>query len=414
MTPLGVDSQSVWNALTSGVSGAGPITLFDAAGFPVRMAAEVKDWHVHDPLTDCRDLAEFPRQTQCAVVAAEQALKTAGVSVDDIPPSRIGVYLGCGEIFPDFQRFAEASSAALADDQWDLASFMDQAEMRCSDRDELTHEPGAAVGLIAGRYGFEGPSTNYTSACVSSTVALGEATELIRGGRADVMLAGGAHSMIHPFGITGFHRLSALSQRNDDPQHASRPFDRTRDGFVCGEGGVVLMLEELAHAQRRGAHILCELSGYGSAHDAFRITDPHPDATSAARSIRSALADAGLNPADLDYINAHGSGTVANDKCETVALKKALGEAAYRIPASSTKSMTGHLTTACGALETFVCAQAIHTGVLPPTINYSTPDPACDLNYVPNQAIEKECHHALNNNSGFGGQNVAIVLSRFD
>lgn len=228
------------------------------------------------------------------------------------------------------------------------------------------------------------------------------------------MFAGGAHSMIHPFGITGFHRLSTLTTRNDEPQKAARPFDRERDGFVVGEGGTVLVLEELESARRRGANILGELTGWGITHDAYRITDLDPEGRTAARSMMLALEDAGLNPEDIDYINAHGSGTVINDKTETLAIKQALGDCAYHLPISSTKSMTGHLTTACGVLEAFVCLMAIRDGVVPPTINYENLDPECDLDYVPNTSHEVPCKVAMSNTFGFGGQNVVLILERYE
>jgi 3-oxoacyl-[acyl-carrier-protein] synthase II len=245
-------------------------------------------------------------------------------------------------------------------------------------------------------------------------VAIGEALETIRRGDADMMLAGGTHSLINPFGISGLHRLSALSTRNEEPERASRPFDGQRDGFVIGEGGAILVLEEMEHARQRGVEILGELRGYATTHDAFRLSDPRPDGATAAHCIELAVRDAEINPEDVDYVNAHGSSTVMNDAAETVAVKAALGDHAYRVPVSSTKSMTGHLTTACGAIETLACLLTIRHGVAPPTINYEYPDPECDLDYVPNEARDIRCRHTLNNNFGFGGQNVSLVLSRFE
>ena len=411
VTPLGEEPDTVWTNLIEGRSGVGPITLFDASRFPVRIAAEVKKWDVHQHLPEADALSAHARQTQFAVACAEMAVRHAGWGNIESFADRAGVYLGCGEIFPDFAEFSHLQSRALHDDTFGRQQFMEAALETLSSRHEGTHEPAAPVGIIAGRLGLRGPSTNYTSACVSSSIAVGEATQLIRNGTVDCMLAGGAHSMIHPFGMTGFHRLSALSERNDPPSEASRPFDRNRDGFVVGEGGAVLVLEELEHARKRGATIWAEVTGYGAAHDAFRITDPHPDATSSVRAIHQALDDANVNPDQIGYINAHGSGTVANDRSETRCFRQAFGSFADRIPVSGTKSMTGHLTTACGALELMICAMAIRSGVLPPTINLQTPDPECDLDYIPLTAREVKCQHVLNNNSGFGGQNVAIVLS---
>jgi 3-oxoacyl-[acyl-carrier-protein] synthase II len=262
--------------------------------------------------------------------------------------------------------------------------------------------------------GAEGPVANCIAACVSSTQAIGEAARLIRHGEADVMLCGGAHSTIHPFGVTGFQRLSALSTRNDDPQAAVRPFDIDRDGFVIGEGAATFVLEDLEHARRRGAEILGELTGYGAAQDAFRVTDTHPDGRGTATAIRRALDSARLDPEEIHYINAHGTGTVLNDKVETRAIKQAFGLQAYRVPISSTKSMLGHATTACGAIELAICLIALRTGVVPPTVNHETPDPDCDLDYVPHDAREVACTNILSNNIGFGGQNAALIVSRYN
>jgi 3-oxoacyl-[acyl-carrier-protein] synthase II len=263
---------------------------------------------------------------------------------------------------------------------------------------------------LAGIFNAQGPNANYTAACVSSTQAIGEATDVIRRGEADLMLAGGAHSMIHPFGLTGFLRLSVLSSHNDPK--AMRPFDRNRDGFVVGEGGALVVLEELEHAKRRGAEIWAEVAGYGSSQNAFRITDSHPEGRGISDCVESALQDARLSPDQIDYINAHGTGTVENDRVETLGLKKVFGEHAYKVPVSSTKSMVGHLTTGCGALELAVCLMTLQSGVVHPTINYETPDPDCDLDYVPNAAREVSCQHVLSTNFGFGGQNAALVVSR--
>jgi 3-oxoacyl-[acyl-carrier-protein] synthase II len=413
VTPLGADTLQVWQRLKEGQSGVGPITLFDARTFPVRMAAEVRDWDMADVGEDPAQWTGQPRQTQFAVAAAIKAWRSSGLDDYAFDPLHAGVFLGCGEAFPDFVQFCQLAGSALDPVGLNLDEFSEQARQACSQRDELTLGPGAAAGLIAARLGLQGPNMNFTSACVSSSMAVGEATEAIRQGDAEIMFAGGAHSMIHPFGITGFHRLSTLSTRNDDPLHAARPFDRERDGFVVGEGAALVVLEELEHARRRGAEIWGEVAGWSTTHDAFRITDLEPEGRSASRCMAEALADAQLPAEDIDYINAHGSGTVVNDKTETLAVKRAFGPAAYRIPLSGTKSMTGHLTTACGAIETVVCLMALREGVVPPTINYETPDPECDLDYVPNTAREYRCRHVMNNTFGFGGQNVSLVLSQF-
>lgn len=397
--------------MVEGKSGVAPITLFDAASFPVRIAAEVKNWNLRDQEETLDHFARQSRQAQFAIAAAIETGKAAGLDDIDYRPDRLGVYLGCGEVFQDFAQFSQLASSALAGDRMDIESFIQHAAQLFNEGEEFNNEPGIAASLIASRFHAQGPNANFTCACVSSAAAIGESLEVIRRGDADMMLTGGAHSMIHPFGITGFHRLSTLSTRNDEPDRASRPFDRDRDGFVVGEGGVIFLVEELEHARRRGADIYCELSGYGTAHDAYRITDPEPEGRSAARCIKLGLRDAKLNPDEIDYISAHGSSTVANDRIETLALKRALGAHAKRIPMSSVKSMTGHLTTACGALDLLVCAAAIRTKVAPPTINNDTPDPECDLDCIPNTARELRCRHVLNNNFGFGGQNVSLVLS---
>ena len=381
--------------------------------FPVRIAAEVRGWDIGEVGEDPQSWRNHARQTQFVVAAALKAVRHAGLPETPSDPRRIGVYLGCGEVFPDLEQLGQLMGQAMRGGEFQMDQFATQARGVCFGSAELTAEPCLAVGCIAGRLDVQGPSTNYISACASSSIAIGEATEVIRRGDADVMLAGGAHSMIHPLGITGFHRLSTLSTRNDEPQRASRPFDRDRDGFVVGEGGAILALEELEHARRRGADIWAELTGYGAAHDAFRITDPHPAGRGGVRCMSLALADARLDTDDVDYINAHGTSTVANDKLESLAIKRVFDQRAYSIPVSSTKSMTGHLTTACGAVELIVTVMAVRRRVIPPTINYETPDEDCDLDYVPNHARQVRCRHALCNSYGFGGQNVSIVVSRF-
>jgi 3-oxoacyl-[acyl-carrier-protein] synthase II len=269
-------------------------------------------------------------------------------------------------------------------------------------------------GHLASLFNAQGPNLNCLTACAASSQAIGEASEIIRRGDADAMLSGGAHSMIHPFGVTGFNLLTALSTRNDSPEKASRPFDRDRDGFVLGEGAGMLVLEELEHAKARGAHIYGEVVGYGSSADAFRITDIHPEGRGATMCMKMAIRDARLNPEEIDYINAHGTSTEVNDKVETMAIRQALAESAYKVPVSSIKSMMGHLIAAAGSVEAIVCLLTIRDGVLPPTVNYENPDPECDLDYVPNQAREARVRRALSNSFGFGGQNVSLVFSEFN
>jgi 3-oxoacyl-[acyl-carrier-protein] synthase II len=262
-------------------------------------------------------------------------------------------------------------------------------------------------------FNAQGPNVNCLTACAASSQAIGEATEIIRRGDADAMISGGTHSMIHPFGVTGFNLLTALSTRNDAPEKASRPFDRLRDGFVLGEGAAMIVLEELEHARRRGAQIYGEVIGFGSTADAYRITDIHPDGRGAIACMRMAIRDAGLSPVDVDYVNAHGTSTLVNDRVETVACRVVFGDRAEQTPVSSTKSMMGHLIAAAGVTEMIVCLMAIRDRVLPPTINYENPDPDCDLDYVPNEAREAKCDVALNNSFGFGGQNITLAVGRF-
>jgi 3-oxoacyl-[acyl-carrier-protein] synthase II len=414
VTPLGAGVAPVWRRLLHGQSGVDRITTFDASSFPVRIAAEVRDWDLNELGPEFQPWRNEPRQSRFAIGAAVHAARDAGLPDDPAEPSRVAVMLGCGEVFPDFADFSSAIDRALVEDRFDLAKFMCAYRCATSPTAELSYDPGAAVAHLAGVLGAQGPSLNFTNACVSSSAAIGEALHVIQRGDADIVFAGGAHSMIHPFGISGFHRLSTLSTRNDDPQAASRPFDRDRDGFVVGEGAAIVVLEELEHARQRGANILAEVTGYGSSHDAYRITDPRPDARGAARCIQMTLQDAGLNADDIDYINAHGSSTAINDHVETVAIKQVFGSRAHRIPVSSTKSMTGHLTTACGALEFLFCILVLRDNAVPPTINYETPDPDCDLDYVPNEARDVVCRHVMSNSFGFGGQNVALIASRFE
>jgi 3-oxoacyl-[acyl-carrier-protein] synthase II len=278
---------------------------------------------------------------------------------------------------------------------------------------EAEQEPGTASVHLAGAFGAKGPNANCLTACAASSQAIGEAYELIRRGNADVILSGGTHSMIHPFGITGFILLTALSTRNDEPTRASRPFDRDRDGFILGEGAGMLLLEELDHALARGARIHGEIVGYGSTADAFRITDSHDEGRGAIACMKEALADARLSPGEIDYVNAHGTSTAVNDSVETLAIKRVFGETAYGLPISSTKSMMGHLIAAAGSVEAIVCLLAIRDGIIPPTINLENPDPECDLDYVPNGARRMPVEVTLSNSFGFGGQNITLILRRF-
>ncbi len=414
ITPMGTDVHQLWEGLKQGQSGVGYTSIFDASRFPTKISAEVRDWDVGQVGEDPAVWQLRGRHTKFAAGAAKKAVGDAGILDTSLDPTRFGVYLGSGEGQQDFQCFARMMASALRGEAFDLALFTKAGLEWLHPTVELEQEPNMPAGHLAAMFNAQGPNANCLTACAASSQAIGEASELIRRGDADVMLSGGTHSMIHPFGVTGFNLLTALSTNNDHPQEASRPFDKDRDGFVLGEGASMVVLEELEHAKRRGAQIYGELTGYGSTADAYRITDTHPEGRGAARCIQLALQDAELNPTDLHYINAHGTSTSVNDRVETLAIKKALGEeAAYRTPVSSTKSMMGHLIAAAGATELIVCLMAIRDGVLPPTINYHTPDPACDLDYIPNQARPSKCEHTLSNSFGFGGQNIALVASKF-
>jgi 3-oxoacyl-[acyl-carrier-protein] synthase II len=414
INPMGHDVATVWSKLRESQSGVGPITLFDAAGFPTRIAAEVKRWDVADAGEDPHVWRLRGRHTRFAAGAAKQAMADSGLTNHSLDPTRIGVYLGSGEGNQDFGNFCRMMAAAIEGEQFDLPAFIRAGQELLNPMVELEQEPNMPAAHLAAMFNAQGPNFNSLTACAASSQAAGEATELIRRGDVDVMLAGGTHSMIHPFGVTGFNLLTALSTgRNDDPTKASRPFDRGRDGFVLGEGAAMVVLEELEHAKQRGATIYGEVLGYGTTADAYRITDIHPEGRGAIACMRMAIRDAGLNPEQIGYVNAHGTSTEVNDKVETVACKAVFGEHARKVPVSSTKSMMGHLIAAAGATELIVCLMAIRDGVLPPTINYEDPDPLCDLDYVPNVARESKLQYALNNSFGFGGQNVTLCLGKY-
>ncbi len=322
----------------------------------------------------------------------------------DFDPTRLGIYLGSGEGEQNFPHFSRMMVSAMKGDSLDVGRFTKTGLETLHPLAELEQEPHIPAARLATMFNAQGPNANCLTACAASSQAIGEATELIRRGDADVMLSGGTHSMIHPFGVTGFNLLTALSTRNDDPTKASRPFDKDRDGFVLGEGAAMVVLEELERAKSRGAKIYGEVLGYGATADAFRITDTHPEGRGATTCINLALADAQLPPDEIQYINAHGTSTDVNDKVETLAIKKVFGPRAYKIPVSSTKSMMGHLIAAGGATELIICLLAIRDSVVPPTINYDTPDPECDLDYVPNVARRNAVPLRGSNNSfGFGG-----------
>jgi 3-oxoacyl-[acyl-carrier-protein] synthase II len=414
INPMGHDPESVWSGLREGASGVARTTLFDTSGFPTQISAEVKNWDI----TDCDESADIwknrGRHTKFAAGAAKQAVSDSGIMDSITDPVRFGIYLGSGEGNQDFSTFARMMAAALKDGDYDASKFIAAGIEMLNPAKELEQEPNMPAAHLATMFNAQGPNLNCLTACAASSQAVGEATEIIRCGDADVMLAGGTHSMIHPFGVTGFNLLTALSESNDEPTKASRPFDRKRNGFVLGEGAAMVILEDLESAKARGARIYGEVSGYGTTADAYRITDIPPDGHGGIAAMRMAIADANLQPSDINYVNAHGTSTTVNDKIETRACKEVFGDDAPNIPVSSTKSMMGHLIAAAGVTEMIVCLLTIRDSVLPPTINQENPDPECDLDYVPNEAREATVKYALNNSFGFGGQNVSLCLSRFE
>jgi 3-oxoacyl-[acyl-carrier-protein] synthase II len=414
-TPVGLDVESSWEALREGRGGVGPVTQFDAGTFATRIAAELKGFDLARDLGgEATRWQGHGRNTKIALAVAAQAVRDAGLFESQrIDPARFGIYLGSGEGPADFPRFVDLVRRSLDGGRVDTQRFTGQGVGLLDPLLEAEQEPGTPAGHLAAAFGARGPNLSCLTACSASAQAIGEATELIRGGVADVMLAGGVHSMIHPFGLTGFILLTAMSTRNDDPAGASRPFDRDRDGFVLGEGGGMLVLEALDHARSRGAAIYGELAGQASTADAFRLTDCHDEGRGAVAAVRLALADAGLDPEDVDYVNAHGTSTKVNDSVETLALKLALGAHSRRVSVSSTKSMTGHLIAAGGAVEAIACLLAIRDGVVPPTVNLDHPDEDCDLDYVPHAARDQAVDVAMSNSFGFGGQNTTLVLRRF-
>ena len=413
VTPLGAEIETVWRRVLAGESGIGYISLFDASHFPTKISAEVRDWDISEVGEDPKQWQHQGRHTHFAIGAAKKAMADSGIQDSKIDPTRFGIYTGSGEGQQDFHRFTRMMVASLDGDQLDMAKFTKMGLEILHPIAELEQEPNMPAAHLAGLVGAEGPNVNCLTACAASSQAIGEATEIIRRGEADVMLSGGTHTMIHPFGVTGFNLLTALSTCNDDPKRSSRPFDRQRDGFVLGEGAGMIVLEEHDRAVARGAHIHGELLGYGSSADAFRITDTHPEGRGAISCIRLALENAGIEADAIDYINAHGTSTIVNDRVETLAVKKVFGQRAYKIPISSTKSMMGHLIAAAGATEVIFSLLAIRDNVAPPTINYETPDPDCDLDYVPNEARPVQCDTVLTNSFGFGGQNISLVLQRY-
>src|SRR3954462_12551456 len=424
VTPMGHSIEGVWKRLLAGESGIARTTLFDASTFPTSISAEVKDYRLAGFVKDLSQHQGVGRNTSFAMGACAQAWKDArlpplgshrSAPSSDIDLDRVGIYLGSGEGALDFDAFTTANLASWKQDASgvDTAKWAQLALELMNVTRELEQEPNMPLSHLALLTGARGPAMNCLTACAASTQAIGEATEILRRGDADVMIGGGAHSMIHPFGVTGFNRLTALSTANELPPKASRPFDNCRGGFVLGEGAGMVILETLEHAQARRARILAEVMGYGSTADAFRITDQDPEGLGAVVAMQEALKDANLSPQDVHYINAHGTGTRENDGNETGAIKKVFGDHAKNVPVSSIKSMMGHLIAAAGAVEMICCVLAIRDNMLPPTTNYANPDPECDLDYVPNKARAAKVDVALSNSFGFGGQNDTIIVKRY-
>lgn len=413
VTPVGNDVDTLWSSFCEAKSGIGPITHFDASKFPTKFAAEVKNLELSDYVPDPERFEPAGRNIRFAVAASVQAMRDSGLADTNLDPARLGVYLGAGEGQQDFHLFMNMIAQAQRSGTLDLENFTRQGLEQLTPEIELEQEPNMPAGHLAQLFNAQGPNLNCLTACAASSQALGEASELIRRGDADAMISGGAHSMIHPFGVTGFNLLTALSTNNAEPAKASRPFDKNRDGFVLGEGAGILILEELEHAKRRGAKIYGELVGYGSSADAYRITDIHPEGRGATACMKMAIRDARINPEEVGYINAHGTSTEVNDRVETAAIKQAFGDAARKVPISSIKSMSGHLIAAAGAVEAITCLLSIRDGILPPTINYETPDPDCDLDYVPNAARRAPVRYALSNSFGFGGQNISLIFAAY-
>ncbi len=422
VTPMGDDIEGVWKRMLAGECGIGRTTIFEADTFPTQFSAEVRNFDLARILGASADKhRDASRNAKFALAAAKQAWDQSGLANwTTLNPADVGVYLGGGEGPVDFLNFAAAavkgwqSGQARGLDALDGAAWGEVAMKQLDGTCEMEQDPNMASSHLAVCFKAAGPNANTLTACAASTQAIGEATAIIRRGDAEVMLSGGTHSMIHPLGVTGFNRLTALSNRNDDFTTASRPFDRTRDGFVLGEGAGMIVLESLEHAQARGGKILAEVVGYGSTADAFRVTDIHEEGRGPVASMTMAFKEADMTPGDIGYISAHGTGTSENDKIETLSIKKVFGEKAPSTPISSIKSMMGHLIAAAGAVEIITCVLAIRDNIVPPTINLNTPDPNCDLDYVPLKARKVNVNAALSNSFGFGGQNDTLIVRTFE
>ena len=401
ISPLGVGNEPTWQGLIEGRSGIGPITKFDVTDYACRIAGEVRGFNAEDYI-EKKEVKKSDTFIHYAVAAAVMAAEDAGFDTTQEDQDRVGVIIGSG--IGGLPLIEEMHKKLIERGPSRISPFF---------------IPGLIVNLAAGhisiRFGCKGPSSAPATACATGAHSIGDAAKIIRYDEADVMFAGGSEAVITSLAVGGFSAMRALSTRNDDPTRASRPWDAERDGFVMGEGAGVLILEEREHALKRGAKIYCELTGYGMSSDAFHITSPAEDGNGMARVMARALKDAGLQPSDINYINAHGTSTPVGDRTETIAIKTVFGDDAYKIPVSSTKSMTGHLLGAAGGLESAIAAMTLKTGIIPPTINYDNPDPQCDLDYVPNKARQVEnIRHVLSNSFGFGGTNATLIFSKHD
>lgn len=398
VSPLGNDVKTTWENAKNGVSGIGPLTRVQIEGLPAKVAAELKDFNPENYM-DKKEARRMDRFTQYAIAASFMAVKDANLTINEDNAERVGVWLGSG-----------IGGMETHEEQHKI--FLEKGYRRVSPFYVPMMIPDMAAGQVSIAIGAKGINTCTVTACATGTNSIGDAFKVIQRGDADVMVTGGTEAPLTNMSFAGFVSARAVSL-NPDPKTASRPFDKNRDGFVMGEGAGVLVLEELEHALARGANIYAEIVGYGATGDAYHITAPAPGGEGGARAMRQAIADAGLNPSDVDYINAHGTSTDYNDKFETAAIKEVLGEHAYKVAISSTKSMTGHLLGAAGGVEAIFSVLAIKEGIIPPTINYETPDPDCDLDYVPNKARQQEVNVALSNSLGFGGHNATILFKKY-
>jgi 3-oxoacyl-[acyl-carrier-protein] synthase II len=404
VTPVGNNINDFWNSVVNGKTGVAHLTAFDPTPFSCHIAAEVKDF---DPTTymNPKQIRRLDLFVKYAIAAAKQAFDDSGLDIEKVARELAGVYIGSGigglhTVELEHGKYMETEDKNVAASR--ISPFLIPMLIA-----------NMASGVVSIELGFKGPNSAAVTACASGSHSIGDAFKIIQRSEADIMVAGGSEAAITKMGFGGFCALKSLSTRNDDPEKASRPFDKERDGFVMGEGAAAIVLEELEHAKRRNAKIYCEVVGYGMSGDAYHMTAPDPSGDGAVRCMKAALDDAGLNPEETDYINAHGTSTLLNDKMETVAIKTVFGSHAEKLAVSSTKGVTGHMLGAAGAAELIACAKAIENNVLPPTINYEHPDPECDLDYVPNEAREKEVTVAMSNSLGFGGHNATLAIKKF-